>query len=141
MSHDPVSSNRVRPMGTTDPTVPVVVYILFLLSYFMALVPAVIGVIIAHAAEGGASEPSRSHFRYQIRIFWTGFFILISPILLIPLWITMVPAMIIPVINAGAILTFIMSLGWLMIFPIAWFVYTLVMTIKGLIRAVNGEYA
>ncbi len=141
MSHDPVSSKRVRPMGPTDPTVPVVVYILFLLSYFMALVPAVIGVIIAHAAESGASEPSRSHFRYQIRIFWTGFFILISPILLIPLWITMVPAMIIPVINAGAILTFIMSLGWLMIFPIAWFVYTLVMTIKGLVRAVSGEYA
>lgn len=125
----------------TDPTIPVLIYAMFLMSYFMALIPAVIGVIIAHASESGAAEPARSHYRYQIRVFWTGFFILISPILLIPLWFTMIPAMVIPGLNVGAILTFLMSVGWLVVFPLAWFIYTLVMTIRGLIRAVNGQNA
>lgn len=47
------------------------VYILYLVGLIVPLTP-VVGVIMAYANAGDASEGLRTHYRFQIRTFWIG---------------------------------------------------------------------
>jgi len=50
-------------------------YGLIFVSIFFAGVPALIAVALAYAQRSKSSPLARSHFRFQIGLFWTGFFI------------------------------------------------------------------
>jgi uncharacterized membrane protein len=67
-----LSLENQRPIAA-DNTVAVAVYALYGLGYFF-VIPAVIGVVIAHAyANADDVDPvTQSHFRFQIRTFWIG---------------------------------------------------------------------
>ena len=50
-------------------------YFLLFFTIFFAGVPAFIAVILAYARKGEAAPVTRSHLRYQIRIFWWCFWL------------------------------------------------------------------
>ena len=54
-----------------DRTMPVVVYVLYLLG-FAGGITAFIGFVMAYALKGRASERMRSHYVFQIRTVWIG---------------------------------------------------------------------
>lgn len=73
----------VAPMTQTDPGRPqqpivsntsmaLIVYILYFVGYFFALVPSLVGVIIAHVQKGSGGPMLDSHYDFQIRTFWIG---------------------------------------------------------------------
>ena len=77
---------------------PMIVYILFIASYLLGGIPALIGVALAHANSGVADPLQRAHYSYQIRTFWWGllwivictvltFLFIISIILAILYWL------------------------------------------------------
>ena len=47
------------------------IYLLYGLGYFF-VIPALIGVVIAHVKVDEADPVMQSHFRFQIRTFWIG---------------------------------------------------------------------
>ena len=59
-----------RPI-VSDHTLAFGVYLLYLAGYFF-VIPALIGVIIAHAMVGDSEPVLRSHYQFQIRTFWIG---------------------------------------------------------------------
>ena len=65
------SAYNPRPMATTeDLTLPVIVYVLYLLAIPTALISVIIGVIIAYAQRDTAGPAARSHYEFLIRTFW-----------------------------------------------------------------------
>jgi uncharacterized membrane protein len=65
-----VMAQTQRPV-VSDHTLVFGVYLLYLAGYFF-VIPALIGVVIAHAMVDDSDPVPRSHFRFQIRTFWIG---------------------------------------------------------------------
>ncbi len=77
--HDPdVLAEEGRPAAA-------VVWLLYILSIPSAGVLALVGLIVAYVARGGAHGWVRSHFDQQIRIFWQSFWWHVIPWVLIGL--------------------------------------------------------
>src|SRR5215813_2079347 len=57
------------PPAVSDPTVALIVYVLYFVGYFTGIT-WLIGVIIAHVQVGSADPLLQSHYRFQIRTFW-----------------------------------------------------------------------
>lgn len=57
---------------TEDKTMPMVVYILYLLSFLTAGFTSLVGLVIAYANRGVAGPVQASHYDFQIRTFWIG---------------------------------------------------------------------
>lgn len=53
-------------------TMALIVYVLYFVGYFSALIPSVVGVIIAHVQKGSGNAMLDSHYDFQIRTFWIG---------------------------------------------------------------------
>ena len=62
-------------------TLPMSVYLLYLLGMFM-VVTAPVGVAIAHLARRRAPEWLHSHYTFQLRTFWLGLLILLPGLFL-----------------------------------------------------------
>lgn len=62
-------------------TLPMSVYLLFLLGMFM-VVTVPVGVAIAHLARRNAPEWLSSHYTFQLRTFWLGLLILVPGLFL-----------------------------------------------------------
>jgi uncharacterized membrane protein len=85
-----------------------VVYVLYLVSYAVGGVTALVGVIIAHIQVGEADPLLASHYRFQIRTFWIGLlYVVVGGILCL-------------------VLVGVLVLLW-------WFVWSLIRSIKGLL--------
>ncbi len=56
----------------SESKIPLIVYILYIASYFTGGLTALIGVILAHLNAKDRDELMRSHYNYQIRTFWWG---------------------------------------------------------------------
>lgn len=60
-----------RPMATDeDLTMPIVIYVLYLVSLPTAFLSLVLGLILAYAGRDRAGPAARSHYEFQIRTFW-----------------------------------------------------------------------
>jgi uncharacterized membrane protein len=102
-------SNGPTPQQPTmsDKQLALVVYVLYLVSYFTGIT-ALVGVIIASIQIGSADPILASHYRFQIRTFWIGLLYLFL----------------------GVILAFVF-IGILVI--LWWFIWSLVRNVKGLL--------
>jgi uncharacterized membrane protein len=60
-----------RPI-VSDNVLPIAIYVLYGVSYFVGGISALIGVVIAHVKVEDAAPLLRSHYRFQIRTFWIG---------------------------------------------------------------------
>ena len=96
-----------RP-AVSNSQLALVVYILYLVSYAVGGVTALIGVIIAHIQVGEADPLLASHYRFQIRTFWIGLLYLV----------------------VGGILCLVL-IGFLVL--LWWFIWSLIRCIKGLL--------
>ena len=105
--------NAPRPKAVSDTTLALVVYVLYLSSYFFA-VTAVAGVVIAYVQFDSADPLLQSHYRFQIRTFWIGLLYFV----------------------AGVVLCFVL-VGILVL--LWWFIWTLVRSIKGLLALNEGR--
>jgi uncharacterized membrane protein len=85
-----------------------IVYVLYCVGYFF-VIPALIGVIIAHIKVNDTDPVLRSHCQFQIRTFWIGLLYLVTGTLL------------------SIILIGIPILIW-------WFFWSLIRIIKGIVR-------
>lgn len=65
---EPLTQNRVVPTRSDEKTLPVIIYVLYLLGG--AVFPPVIGMLMAYVLKPGAGERAASHYIYQIRSFW-----------------------------------------------------------------------
>lgn len=60
-----------RPTATSeDLTLPIVVYVLYLLTVPTAFVSLIVGLLIAYANRDEAGPAARSHYEFLIRTFW-----------------------------------------------------------------------
>jgi uncharacterized membrane protein len=100
-------------MMVDDRGLAVVVYVLYLVSYFTGIT-AIIGVIIAYLQARSANSAIKSHYTFQIRTFWIGLLYLLVGALLLHFAI-------------GALI-----LLW-------WFVWSLVRSVKGLLALNRNE--
>lgn len=55
-----------------DRTMPIVVYVLYLLGFASGLVTTLVGLIIAYSLKPRAGEIGRSHYVFQVRTAWIG---------------------------------------------------------------------
>jgi uncharacterized membrane protein len=106
--------NAPRPQAVSDTTIVMVVYALYLASYFVGGISAIVGVIIAHVQCGSADPFLQSHYRFQIRTFWIGMLYFVVGLLLCLVFIG------------------ILVLLW-------WFIWTLVRSIKGILALNEGR--
>jgi uncharacterized membrane protein len=60
------------PQPVPGGTSATIVYVLYLLSLVTGGLTSIVGLVIAYVNVGGAPEPLRSHYRFQIRTFWIG---------------------------------------------------------------------
>jgi len=67
------TDNRSRDRGETAENLAMIAYGLLFASIFFAGAPALIAVVIAYSQKRDASPRIRSHFDYQVRIFWVAF--------------------------------------------------------------------
>jgi uncharacterized membrane protein len=70
------------PGTSPQPIVPntdiaLIIYILYFVGYTGTLIPAVIGVIMAHIQLETADPMLATHYRFQIRTFWIGLLYLV----------------------------------------------------------------
>ena len=63
-------SETENAVTTGDKTLPMVVYVLYLVSLLVGGIPAVIGVIMAYVNQSSGAGWHHSHYRFQIRTFW-----------------------------------------------------------------------
>jgi uncharacterized membrane protein len=103
-----------QPQAVSNTTLAMVVYALYLASYFFGLT-AIVGVVIAHVQYGAADPMLRTHYQFQIRTFWIGLLYF----------------------AVGFLLLFAFGIGILVL--IWWFVWTLVRCIKGLLALNEGR--
>jgi len=100
--------SETREPIISDSSVALIVYVLYCAGYFTAI-PALIGVIIAHAKVDDSDPVLSSHYQFQIRTFWVGLLYLVIGTLLC-------------IIVIG-----IPILIW-------WFFWSLIRIIKGIVR-------
>ncbi|HEY6004379.1 MAG TPA: hypothetical protein VIV57_15995 [Anaeromyxobacter sp.] len=75
------------PRPASSDTAAKIVYVLYLLSLVTGGLTHLVGVVIAYVNVGGAPEPSRSHYRFQIRTFWIGLLYGVVVLFLAVVWI------------------------------------------------------
>jgi uncharacterized membrane protein len=104
-------------------------YILYIVGFFIPLV-ALVGVIMAYINRGDASDIYRTHFNFQIRLFWRGILFWVAGA------VSYIIAFFLAAVTAG--LGFI-----LMIVPVAlglwWLVSTILMIARGMKALGNGR--
>lgn len=99
---------------STEPlTWPVIVYVLYLTSFFVGIT-SIVGVIVAHVKQDGADPISLTHYQYQTRTFW---YCLLGGLI-------------------GAVLLLIL-IGWLVLIAIG--IWILIRVIKGLLYALDRK--
>lgn len=106
MSTTSVSTNEITSNANDSKTIPMVIYVLYLVGFFTGIT-ALVGVILAYVYKGSAPQWLGSHYQYQIRTFMIG---------LLQLFI-------------GFITTFLL-IGWLVL--LFWAVWTIARCIIGL---------
>jgi len=67
---DTVSSGTAAPPSSEDRGLAFLGYGLLLVSPFLAGMSGLVGVVLAYVRRGGAAPLERSHYNFQIRIFW-----------------------------------------------------------------------
>ena len=122
-----MSDALTAPEDAQDRTLPAVVYALYLIGVVNGLT-VLIGLVVAYANRGRASEAAKSHYTFLIRTFW--------------LWIVWVVIGVV-MIFWGAILSLILvglpilALGWLILGLVhVWFALR---AIVGVIYLARGE--
>lgn len=68
-----MTETPAAPPRNPDQTLAMVNYALLFASVFFAGVPGLIAVVLAYAQRDQASATIRSHYNFQIRIFWIAF--------------------------------------------------------------------
>jgi uncharacterized membrane protein len=114
MTHTDPGQPQPQPI-VSNTSMALIVYILYFAGYFFALIPSLVGVIIAHVQKGTGGGPVLdSHYDFQIRTFWVGVLYAI----------------------AGFVLMFVL-VGFLVW---AWaFIWSLVRNIKGILALNEGR--
>lgn len=92
---------------------PMMVYVLYLIS-LLVVVTAPAGLVYAYQSRTGANELDRSHYTYQIRMFWIGLLLLVVGVIGIPF-----------------------VFGWLVL--IGWGVWFLYAVTRGMLRCRQGQ--
>lgn len=95
----PVPPPAAQPVAR-DSTAKIV-YVLYLVSLAVG-VTLLVGVVMAYVNVGGAPEPLRAHYRFQIRTFWIGALY------------TLVGFLLMPLLGVGA-LVFLFAAVWLVV--------------------------
>lgn len=90
------------------------VYVLYLLSFLLSGIPAIIGLVFAYMNRGKADAVVASHYTFQIRTFWIGF-----------------------LASLVAALLMLVGIGFLMMIAIA--IWVIVRCIKGLQWSMAGD--
>lgn len=67
--NEPVVTSPERAEAAR-PLMPLVIYVLYLVSIPLPFLTAIIGVVIAYVLRGEGPDWAESHFRHQIHIFW-----------------------------------------------------------------------
>ncbi len=71
MTDAPTFNPSPRPFAAEeDLTLPIVVYVLYLLAIPTACISPVVGVVIAYANRDTCGPAARSHYEFAIRTFW-----------------------------------------------------------------------
>jgi uncharacterized membrane protein len=101
------------PDRTPQPIVPntdiaLIIYILYFVGYCGTVIPAVIGVIMAHIQLQTADPILATHYRFQIRTFWIGLLYLVASFALM-----------------------VIAIGFALF--IWWFIWSLIRSIKGVL--------
>ncbi len=110
-----MSQQPTAVTGTTPQTWAIVVWGLFIASYFTATLAGIVGVVIAYVKRGDlAGTPFESHMTSAIRTFW----------------ITLIVGII------GFVLAFV-GIGFIILGLLA--LWQLFRTIRGLVRALDGR--
>jgi uncharacterized membrane protein len=107
---DPTVDPAVPPALEGDKTMPVVVYVLYLVGLLNGLT-AVIGVILAYVSKAAAPEWIQSHYVFQIRTFWLSLLFAVIGCVLLPLGIGFV---ILPAVGVWVAVRCILGLSWLL---------------------------
>lgn len=81
---DPAADPAVPPALQDDKTMPLVVYVLYLVGLINGLT-TVVGVILAYVGKGAAPEWMQSHYVFQIRTFWLSLLFGLIGLVLTPL--------------------------------------------------------
>ena len=110
-------------------TMPVVIYVLYLLGYFTGGLSTLIGLVIAYVQKAQASPRALSHYVFQINTFWIT---LIALAISIVLAIMGMPLLL---LHGVGVIFFVLS-GLMGLAITVWF---LVRCVVGLIRAAQGE--
>ena len=108
---DPATDPAVPPALQDDKTMPLVVYILYLVALVTVGATAVVGVILAYVSKAAAPEWMLSHYVFQIRTFWLSLLFSIIGAILLPIGIGFV---ILPAVGVWVAVRCILGLSWLM---------------------------
>ena len=84
---DPPADPAVPPALQDDKTMPLVVYVLYLVALLTVGATAVVGVILAYVSKAAAPEWMLSHYVFQIRTFWLSLLFSIIGAILLPIGI------------------------------------------------------
>ena len=128
---DPLISDTARPLplaGSDEKTLPVVVYVLFLLGFLTGFLSTVVGLIMAYVLRADAGSMARSHYTFLIRTFW------ISLIASVVAGFVMTVGIVLSFILIG--IPFVLLAGLAFTAITLWFV---VRCVVGLVRAVQDE--
>jgi uncharacterized membrane protein len=81
-----IDPGRTQQPIVTNTSMALIVYILYFVGYFFALIPSIVGVIIAHVQKGSGDALLDSHYDFQIRTFWIGvLYVIVGTVLTIVL--------------------------------------------------------
>jgi uncharacterized membrane protein len=106
-------SNQAKAQILDDRGLAFAVYILYFVGYFTGIT-SLIGVVIAHLQAPSTESAMKSHYTFQIRTFWIGFFYLL----------------------VGAALLFHIIGGFVLLWA---FVWSLIRNIKGILALNRNE--
>lgn len=108
---DPAADPTVPPALQDDKTMPLVIYILYLVALVSVGATALIGVVLAYVGKGAAPEWLLSHYIFQIRTFWLSLLFSVIGAVLLPVGIGFV---ILPAVGVWVAVRCILGLSWLL---------------------------
>ncbi len=135
------------PASDDDYTLPIVIYILYLIGAFMPFVPSLIGVIIAHVKAGSSTGAIASHYRYQIRTFWWSVLIpIVGGVLSLVMFGSTILSIVWAIVTAPNFATSMAAAGSLIgtalvtgIALVAAFFFVLIRSVMGVVKASQRE--
>ncbi|MEM7121350.1 MAG: hypothetical protein AAF563_08755 [Pseudomonadota bacterium] len=77
------SGDNLPAKSTDDTGMPLIIYILYLVTCLGIGIAALVGVIMAYVLQGKASSWVQSHYQFQIRTFWIALVVSIIAFLLL----------------------------------------------------------